>query len=425
VKARRAVTVAVVAAIVVAAALPAHAAGELDTTFSGDGKVFTDFFGENHDEIFDAVRQSDGKLVVVGSWGGGAVRTNFAVMRYHASGSIDTSFGSGGRVMTDFDGDDDVARSVVMQPDGKILVAGWTRIGTRTPDFALARYLPDGSLDPAFSGDGRLVTNLGGTDRAVDVLVQPNGSIVAVGYSNVYGGDDDVAVVRYYPNGRLDPSFSGDGKVYAGLGADDLPQAAVLQPNGKILVVGFRSEDAEDECFGCNDFDLLFARFNGNGSLDSTFDGDGKKTEGLGDDEWLSAVTLMPDGRFVVSGGMQLYDMYAARHMPNGSLDRSFGIDGRKWVRLGRYSSAEGVAIQQDGKIVLGGSSITDFAVVRLHPSGLIDKTFSGDGIVRTDFGGTDRASAMVVQPDGRIVLAGDRYREGDDNDFILARYLP
>jgi uncharacterized delta-60 repeat protein len=409
---------------------PAFAAGELDPTFSSDGKVFTDVFGQGYDSLLDAAVQPDGKIVAVGSWGSegasyckfAAVHCNFVLVRYNPNGSIDASFGSNGRVMTDFDGDDDVARAVAIQADGRIVVAGSALVGNHAPDFALARYRADGSLDPSFSGDGKLTTALGDTEAANDVLIQPNGSIVAVGYTDAHG-TEDFALARYYPNGTLDPSFSGDGIQTTGLGHDDFAHAAALQADGKIIAVGTRWED-DDSCFACKDRDLALARYNPNGTLDSTFDGDGKMTEGLGGDEGLSAVTTMRDGRFVVAGDSG-GDFYAARYRPNGTHDESFALKGRKWVHIGQPASAAAVGIGSDGKIVLAGYAAGDLAAARVTASGANDLTFSGDGMVRTDFGGTEYGTAMVLQRDGKILVAGYRARPSDDHDFVLARYLP
>ena len=409
---------------------PAFAAGELDPTFSSDGKVFTDVFGQGYDSLLDAAVQPDGKIVAVGSWGSepadycrfAAVHCNFVLVRYNPNGSVDSSFGANGRVMTDFDGDADVARAVAIQADGRIVVAGSAVVGTRAPDFALARYRADGSLDPSFSGDGKLTTSLGETETVTDVLIQPNGSIIAVGYTDTYG-TEDFALARYYPNGTLDPSFSGDGIQTTGLGHDERANAAALQTDGKIIVVGTRWED-DDSCFACKDLDLALARYNANGTLDATFDGDGKMTEGLGGDEGLQAITTMSDGRFVVAGYSD-GDIFAARYRPNGTHDESFALKGRKWVHAGQGAFAAAVAVGPDGKILLAGSASGDLAAARVTASGANDLTFSGDGMIRTDFGGTEHGAAMVLQRDGRILVAGYRTRPSDDDDFVLARYLP
>jgi uncharacterized delta-60 repeat protein len=419
-------TIAVVVSAIMFGAPPAFAAGELDPTFSSDGKVFTDVFGQFYDTLLDTAVQPDGKIVAVGSWGGdycgfAAVHCNFVLVRYNPNGSVDSSFGANGRVLTDFDGDDDAARAVAIQPDGRIVVTGSAVIGIRKPDFALARYRIDGSLDPTFSGDGKLTTPLSGTETVSDVLIQPDGSMVAVGYTDTYG-DEDFAVARYLPNGTLDPSFAGDGMQTTGLGHDERADAAALQADGKIIVVGTRWED-DDSCFACKDRDLALARYNANGTLDASFDGDGKMTDGLGGDEGLEAVTMMRDGRFVVAGNSS-GDFYAARYRPNGTLDTSFALKGRKWVHIGRQASADAVAVGSDGRIVLAGSASGDLAVARITAAGADDLTFSGDGMARTDFGGTEYGTAMVLQRDG-ILVAGYRARPSDDHDFVLARYLP
>ena len=172
--------------------------------------------------------------------------------------------------------------------------------------------------------------------------------------------------------------------------------------------------------------DLAFAMYNPDGSLDSTFDGDGKMTDGLGGSEGLNAVTTMSDGRFVVAGHSSK-KFFAARYLPSGRLDESFALKGRKWVDFGAgaRAGASGVAVASDGKIVLTGSAFGDLAAARVTASGANDLTFSGDGMVRTDFGRTEYGAGMVLQPDGKILVAGPRTHSTEDTDFVLVRYLP
>ena len=202
--------------------------------------------------------QGDGKIVVVGDAGGGGA---FALARYNPNGSLDPSFSGDGRQTTDF-GDFGVARGVALQ-GGKIVAVGIGDAG----DFALARYNPNGSLDPSFSGDGKQTTDFGGSDEASGVALQGDGKIVAVGRD----GPGDFALARYNPNGSLDTSFSGDGKQTTDFGDFDGANGVALQGNGKIVVVGVG---------GTGNFAL--ARYNPNGSLDPSFSGDGRQTTDFG-----------------------------------------------------------------------------------------------------------------------------------------------
>ena len=428
---------AIAFAVLLAAPATAAGPGDLDTSFDYDGRVIADVFGGDHDAGYDVAVQRDGRIVVAGSRGGGAVRYNFALMRFNPDGSVDTSFESGGRTLTDFDGDDDVARAVAIQPDGKIVAAGYATFGNREPDFAIARYTSDGELDSTFAGNGKAATDFGGDDKVSGMAIQPDGKIVLAGFTQWGPGNGscttDVAVARYLPNGRLDTSFSTDGKTTTGLGCDDFGDAVAIAPDGKIVVVGDRVEDDNDDCFGCNDRDLLWVRYNSNGTLDGTFDGDGKKTEGLGGDESLAGVAVRPDGKIIAAGDSTARDgdFFFEQLNVNGSRDQSFWRDGRKWVHVGPREQALDMLRQSDGKIVAAGAVYNferqgyDFAVVRLLANGANDTGFSGDGFQRTPFGKSQFARGIARQADGKIVTAGEMSSYGDaDAEFAIARYL-
>jgi len=209
-----------------AAAVPAHAAsaGDLDPSFSGDGRQTTDFAGR-FDGGSDVALQPGGKVVVAGG-----SNSDFALARYNADGSLDTSFSGDGKETTDFAGDSDSAWGVAVQPGGKVVVAGGSN-----SDFALARYNADGSLDTSFSDDGKQTTDFGGGfDYGSDVAIQPDGKIVVVGE-----GAGDFALARYDADGSLDASFSGDGKQTTDFaGGYDGGRGVALQPDGKIVAVG-------------------------------------------------------------------------------------------------------------------------------------------------------------------------------------------
>ncbi len=180
--------------------------------------------------------QADGKVVAVGVAGG--VSADFALARYNPNGSLDTSFSGDGRQTTNFGGVDH-ANGVALQGDGKIVA-----VGAAGPfgagDFALARYNPNGSLDPSFSGDGKQTTDFlfGGTDAANGVVLQGNGKVVAAGFASGWTTGGDFALARYDSNGSLDTSFSSDGKVRSSFGGSDGASGVALQANGRILAVG-------------------------------------------------------------------------------------------------------------------------------------------------------------------------------------------
>jgi uncharacterized delta-60 repeat protein len=151
-------------------------------------------------------------------------------------GDLDVSFSGDGKVITDFSGRTDAAAAIVIQPDGKILVAG-SSVVSRSSDFVLARYLPNGALDSTFSGDGKLRNNFDGNETARAVALQPDGKIVVAGTRTTSQGDDFL-LARYLPNGNLDTSFSGNGWVTTDLGSNERAKGVAVQPDGKIVAAG-------------------------------------------------------------------------------------------------------------------------------------------------------------------------------------------
>jgi uncharacterized delta-60 repeat protein len=397
----RVVVVGVMASLVFSAAAMA-AAGDPDPTFSGDGKQRTDFgaVGAGASGAAAAVRQADGKIVAVGG-----ADENFLVARYNLDGSLDSSFSGDGRTQTNF-GASDGATDVALQGN-KIVVVGFS--GEQEGHFgafALARYNPDGSLDTNFSGDGKQTTDffVGSFGEEANGVALQGGKIVAVGTDGA-----GFALARYNLNGSLDTSFSGDGKQTTNFvgGANGV----AIQADGKIVAVG-----------GSGDFAL--ARYNSNGSLDTSFSGDGKQTTDFGGFDRARGVALQGDGKIVAVGGFG--DFALARYNPDGSLDTSFSGDGLQTTDFlfGDGDQANDVAIQANGRIVAvglaaGGATGNDFGLARYNTNGSLDTSFSGDGRKRTSFGGSDSASGVALQGDGRIVAVGT-----GNGEFALARYL-
>ena len=402
---------------VVLASPAVAAAGDLDTSFGGDGRVTTDFGG--FDEALGVAIQSNGKIVAAGftEWFPSPLH-DFALARYNRDGSLDSSFNGDGKVTTDFGGSDDVAHGVAIQSDGKIVAGGR---GTTGDDFALARYNRDGSLDTSFGGDGKVSTDFGGFDGALGgVAIQPDGKIVAAGFT---AAGDDFALARYNRDGSLDTSFDGDGKVTTDFGGLDVAFGVAIQPDGRIVAAG---------AAGGDDFFAL-ARYNRDGSLDTNFDGDGKVTTDFGGFDQALEIAIQPNGsivtagRTVASGTTGDDDFALARYNRDGSLDTSFEGDGKVTTDFGASDQAFGVAIQPNRKIVAAGFAGDDFALARYNRDGSLDTSFNGDGKVTTDFGGpSDVAFGVAIQPDGGIVAAGaaPATESGQFGDFGLARYL-
>ena len=418
------------------------APGDLDTTFDGDGKVTSFIVPSNpsrNDVLMGIAIQSNGKIVAAGYSG-----SDFAVTRYNTNGSLDTTFSGDGRLITNFGGVDQAA-DLAVQSNGKIVVAGRTCAGASC-NLALARYNPGGALDTTFSGDGKLTTDFGGGDNGSfgGLAIQSNGKIVVAGYM-FNGADYDFAVYRYLSTGSLDTTFSGDGKVRidffgtslgpgrgGGLGGDSTGDL-VIQSDGKIVVAG--NTCAASSQTNCN---FAVARLTASGVLDTTFSADGKNITNPGGNDLLGALALQPDGKIVIVGEKRndpsalSIRSVIERFNTNGSLDATFNGTGNKEFSVipGASSGAVDVIVQSNGKIVVlcfthSGSS-RDFALVRLNPGGAFDSTFSGDGKSTVDFGSDDLATALAVQPsDGKYVLGGVTPFDAAQADFALARVLP
>jgi uncharacterized delta-60 repeat protein len=268
--------------------------GRLDTSFGRGGAVFTDFGGT--EATFALAVQPDGKIVAAGR--ATALHSleagDFAVVRYNPDGSLDSSFGGGGKVRTDFGGGED-ALDIAMQSDGRIVVVGAS--GIFGSPWAVARYNADGSLDSSFDADGKVVTDFGGgAQGAWGVALQPDGKIVVAGWRGEQGGGVNraIALARYLPEGRLDPGFSGDGRVAETLSRTDTGREIVLQPNGKIVVAGAAGEGP----------DLMIARFLPDGRIDPSFGGRlGFVQTDFGGDDAAFTVALDRQQRIVAAGG--------------------------------------------------------------------------------------------------------------------------
>jgi uncharacterized delta-60 repeat protein/uncharacterized repeat protein (TIGR01451 family) len=407
-------------ALIVATANPAAApSGDLDTTFDGDGQLTTGFSAAA--EVRSLAIQRDGKIVAAGRVDVSGTR-DFALARYYADGSLDTSFDGDGKVTTDFDAGLDFGYAVATQGEGRIVVAGYADVsGTR--DFALARYNADGSLDTTFDGDGKVTTDFaGGTDVAWGMTIQGDGKFVVAGLADV-SGTGDFALARYNADGSLDTTFDSDGKVSTDFdgGSSDLAYAVALQGDGKIVAAGVAVIS------GTNDFAL--ARYNADGSLDTTFAGAGLTTTDFGGGlDQASTLALQGDGKIVAAGRADIsgaFDFPLVRYNADGSLDTTFDTDGKVTTDFaGDIDLAYGLTIQGDGKIVAAGRAVVsgnrNFALARYNPDGSLDTVFSGDGKVTTDFSGSfAQAYAVAIQGDGKIVAAGFA-----GADFALARYL-
>lgn len=407
------------------------APGDLDLSFGNNGKRIVSFTSAT-DWIEDIALQADGKIVAVGLIGfEPGVAKKFGVARFNTNGSLDTTFGIGGSVTTSFNTQYAWAYGVALQSDGKIVVCGGAYVPGNSFVVA-ARYLSNGSLDPDFSEDGKVETPVGTYDDGYDIAVQPNGKIVLTGVS-----DGNILVLRYTSSGTLDRRMKLGGKTITPIAGTVSGQglAIKMQPDGKTIVAG--STETVDA--GGHHFLFATIRYNNNGMIDKTFDVDGIQTETFGQ-SYNNAhdLAVQPDGKIVVVGytnanSQNVFSM--VRYNPDGSRDTLFGTNGG-WVMThpGGYEGvAFAVAIQPDGKILVGGSvrnavapnHYSDFMLMRYTANGLLDTDFGIGGKVTTGMGvHNDQINAIAIQPDGRIVVGGFAIDEADNSDFGLARFL-
>ena len=399
---------------------PKLAAGDLDPTFGDGGKVVT---GGGLVNATSTVVQPDGKVLVAGGARGGALGWQFAVVRYNVDGNLDASFGAGGRVTTNIGGDG--AWAVALRPDGRIVVAGTNGSKSEPDGFSLAQYNSDGSLDNSFGTGGTVTTRLPRRSFGLAEVVQADGKIVVAGSSA-----DGMTLIRYTMHGDTDQSFGTGGKVTVGGDittgpAFDFAYAVMSQDDGKIVVAGAADHQTSPTSTTA-DFGL--ARFNSDGSLDTTFGNNGTIDTAVGDFSIAFDLLAQPDGRIIAAGmgGVRSSQFALARYNANGSLDTSFGEGGIVTTPIGQFANAgaSAIALQGDGRIVaVGDADIqtgpADLAVARFNADGTIDSAFGSGGTTSTDFGIDDYGHDMALQADGKIIAVAM-----SDDGFKLTRYL-
>jgi uncharacterized delta-60 repeat protein len=343
------------------------------------------------------------------------------------AGALDTSFGDNGRVQVNVAGafvSTDQLQAILVQPDGKVLAAGWG--GNPYGDFILMRTNPDGTLDSGFGVNGIARNAFSSTwDEANAVALQPDGKIVAGGFARTANGNDDVAIARYLPNGTLDPSFSGDGLasgLFAFVYLSFLPQAVygiAAQPDGKVVaLVGSNN----------NSPGFVVIRLLADGTLDPTFGDSGRA---VFEHQNAYGIALQPDGRILLVGSTldaTPSEMAVIRLDSSGALDASFGQLGVAAVpNQAASASADAIALQPDGRIVIAGAASTGYAaqmaLARVWPDGSLDTSFGNGGHVSTTItGAEDRARSIALQSDGKIVAVGGTL-SGTTRPWVIARY--
>lgn len=404
------------AALLLTQSLAIGAPTDLDLSFNGTGKATTSF-GMAGDRAYAAAIAGDGKIVLVG-------RANLnpayaiAVARYNTNGSLDTSFNGTGKVTTAINDDSFAASGVAVQPDGKIVVVA-APIYAVAPRALVCRYNANGTLDTSFNGNGVLLTDFFG-GFTPKVALQADGRILIC-------GDTQFAVLRLNTDGTYDTTFNGTGKVVTQFtsGSTGAATGLAVQSDGKIVAVGGYNPPAGG---GVGSFAVV--RYNSDGSLDTFFGGGtGKVTTSFGASAGATDVTIQNDGKIVVAGGQagsSDTDFAVARYNADGTLDTTFNGTGHVAtpVRPNAYDYLNSVAVQTDGCIVVCGFSTGDGQVpvlVRYLPSGALDPSFASNGKLVTSVFGIEPYS-VNLQTNGRIVVAGISF--GSPISFGVLRYM-
>ena len=440
---------------------------EIDPDFGQNGMALTDIAvprTANSENTGTATAiQADGKIVVAGSEITPANGWCFSVVRYNTDGSLDTSFGTGGRTAVDFFGRNDYAQDVAIQSDGKIVVAGYADTGSSN-DFALLRLNSNGTLDTTFGSGGKVSSDIYGQDYAYGVAIHPStGQIFVVGESN----DPYMSAARYSSSGTLettnrwnyynqntrayDIAYNPSNDRFYFVGADfyytytyygytyqDRPMIGyfntglglenwtVLGTNGYSYFADVAYNPTDGRMYAVGSYqnnEFLISKWN------SGLGQEGWTTTGFSGEDYAQGVAVQSDGNLVVTGYSSGYqDMIVARYNTGLGLDSSFDSDG--WARVdyfGTYDYGYGVAVQNDGKIVSAGytyrNTANDFAVVRFNSNGSLDSSFDGDGKVNSDFAITEQAQETLVQTDGKTIVVGTAVNTSGNFDFALTRY--
>lgn len=398
-------------------------AGDLDLSFSLDGKITTDFSNTLDDSHAIAI-QPDGKILLAGEHNVGTTYF-YAITRYNIDGSLDSTFDFDGKLIVNIGLGSCIAYGIAIQSDGKIIVSG-TSAGMSGDDFSMIRCNTDGSLDSTFGINGKQITNIDVyDDEGFSIALQSDGKIVVAG-SSYSGYWADFAVIRFTSEGNLDTTFSGDGIQTTAIGTiDDIGRSVAIQQDGKIVVAGYSNVGVYSN--------FAIIRYNSDGSIDTSFSGDGIQTTSVSNfNDWGWSVAIQNDGKIIVGGSSFTFqsssgDFAIVRYNIDGSLDNSFSGDGIQTTSIGGVDAAHSVAIQTDGKILLTGEASmalgNDFALVRYNTDGTLDNSFSSDGKITTDFGlGDDGGSSIAIQSDGKILVGGYAF-DGNNYDFAICRY--
>jgi uncharacterized delta-60 repeat protein len=394
-----------------------------DISFGVLGKVISSPDGSQLTSGSKIILQSDGKIVMIGSGN----NLGFIVARYKSDGSLDTTFGNNGQTFVTFGTDSAIANSIDIQPDGKIIVGGtlWTLLSPfLLYDFGIARFNSDGSLDTTFDGDGKTIVSF--TPEVINVFQRENlstikatndGKIIVAGSATDPAGLSAIILARLNANGSLDTTFDTDGRVVGENNTHQVVNDAAVLSDGSIVVVGHQRPSGV----------RIVQKYNVNGSQQWAYwEFDGEFLRG-----GFNGIAVQPDGKFIVVGYSNASSrnrIVAIRLNSNGTVDTTFSSPS-----VMPSGNAISVAIQSDGKIIANFSATIDsedtrnsFNLVRLNSNGSLDSAFGNGGIIQASVtNGLDSANKVLIQPDGKILIGGySTLSSPTRNYFTMVRYL-
>lgn len=395
--------------------------GMPDLSFGNNGKAFYTPNGFSYDSGTDMAVQADGKILMVGNIHNGSFY-DYLLVRINKNGTIDNSFNGTGQVTISVSDRNDFQGAITIQKDGKIIVVGSSEQPVNNSyknGFAVIRVNPDGSLDNSFNGNGKVLTLFDNTHaHAASVILQPDGKIIVGGdIDKVTGGvggvNFDFAIARYLPNGLLDNSFNGDGKVTTTI--DNINNERIfslaLQPDGKIVGAGLASRNNPG-----NGTQFAVVRYHSNGTLDSSFNGNGIITHGSAQGfETARSVIIQGNKKILITGqSTETAGLKLIRYNADGTPDNDFGIGGVAILNIGNCSGWK-LLLQADKKVIVAGSiidaNISKFLALRVKENGVLDDTFGQDGKLITATGETGYARTAAFQ-ENKILIGGKSFNE-------------